>query len=394
MKADLEKKYKKEYSSLYQSLEAIWNVLRLYSSEEHPLTVQEIFDHLKRTEELPPSLERLKRLLGQETGAIQALYPTLELREWTPPSYSTIDNHLKRIQSYGGNTPHELCCVAYKRQWNGELKAAPYGDIEAYSTDDKNNVRRWYYLKGPLSDGAWRLLSDFVRDYPGITRVQTNEILDGLDLLVQPRRPCAVGWGSAKPDYSDTLSIIEEIDRAIRKGRKLLVTVGRYALVRRGGRLAPVLRPGEEVELAPYGLTWAGGHCWLVGREQEAVTLRLDRLLCVKSLEETFEFSEQFDTAASSRIPIGKQTVVRLRCSPELLEDVVDMLGRKAQYSALREDETFEVLAPADFERVKSLALGRPGGVEVLEPEELRRDILDTLRQGMERYGARSEPQE
>ena len=64
MEAKEKKTTKKErsgYSNSYRSLEAIWTVLKEHSSKAHPLTVQEICDHLKQMEDAP-STDTVKRL--------------------------------------------------------------------------------------------------------------------------------------------------------------------------------------------------------------------------------------------------------------------------------------------------------------------------------------------
>ena len=389
----MEETYKREYSDRYQSLAAIWNVLRACSSEEHPMTVQEIYDRLKRTEDAPPSLPRLKCLLDRGSGALRALYPTPELREKKPPSYSTVDNHLKRILTDGSDTTYQLCCVARRRRRNGEVKTIPYEDIEANSTDEegrKNNIPRRYYLKGPLSRGAWRFLSDFVRDCPYISPVQTERLLSALDLLVQPKPARAPGRRDHKPPRSAVLSVVKQVDRAIGERKKLQVSVGRYELVRRGGRWTPELRADRDAVLEPYGLVWSGGHYWLIARERETTALRMDCLLRAELLEETFTPPADPDPAeywASRPAAPGERAVVRLRCSPELLGDVADLLGREAQYTTPGADGTFEVTARAATEYIKSFALSRPDGVEVLEPESLRLEVLQAFRRGAERYG-------
>lgn len=389
----MEETYKREYSGPYQSLAAIWNVLRVYSSEEHPLSVQEIYDHLTRTEESPPSPQRLKRLLDRESGAIQTLYPTLELQGKKPPSYSTVDNHLKRILTDGSDTTYQLQCVAHKRRWNGEVNAIPYEDIEANSTDEdgrKNNVPRRYYLKGPLSQGEWRFLSDFVRDCPYLSRTQIQRMLFALDLLVQPAPACAGLQLPRKPAHPALLAVAEQVERAIRARKKLLVTVGRYALLRRGGRLVPVLQSDRNAVLEPYGLAWKDGRYWLIAREEEPALLRLDRLLRAELQEETFTPPADLDPAeyrASRPAAPGERAMVRLRCSLDLLGDVADLLGQEGQYSESGADGRFEVTAFILPERVKPLALCRPDGAEVLEPESLRRELLQIFRRGVERYG-------
>lgn len=384
----MEETYKREYSGPYQSLAAIWNVLRAYSSEEHPLTVQEIYHYLKKEEETPLSSQRLKRLLDQESGAIQALYPTLELRKL--PCYSTVDNQLKRVPSDGGGATYQLRCVAQKRRWNGEVRTVPYDDC-ADVENEKNNVPRLYYLKGPLTQGEWCFLSDFVRDCPYLSRTQTQRMLSALNLLTQPAPTRTSRCPLPKPAYPALLTVAEQVERAVRARKKIRITLGRYALVRRGGRWVPVLRTDRDAVLEPYGLVWRDGHYWLIGREQKATALRLDLLLHAKLLEETFTPPAGLDPAeyrASRATALGERAMVRLRCCPELLEDVADLLGQEGQYSEPRADGRFEVTAFIAPEQVKPLALCRPDGLEVLEPEELRRDILNTLQRGMERYGS------
>ena len=59
----------------FHALEAIWRVLRRYSSRRHPLTVQEIYEYLRRLESEPPSLSTLERSLRNGTELMEALFP-------------------------------------------------------------------------------------------------------------------------------------------------------------------------------------------------------------------------------------------------------------------------------------------------------------------------------
>ena len=69
-----EGKVRKAYSNPYHSLEAIWMVLRRYSSREHPLSVAEICRYLERMEQAP-SRATVGRLLEQAPGLLELFSP-------------------------------------------------------------------------------------------------------------------------------------------------------------------------------------------------------------------------------------------------------------------------------------------------------------------------------
>ena len=66
---------KKQYSNSFHTLEAIWRVLQRYSSRQHPLTVREIHEYLRRLESEPPSLSTLDRSLREGMDLMELLFP-------------------------------------------------------------------------------------------------------------------------------------------------------------------------------------------------------------------------------------------------------------------------------------------------------------------------------
>ncbi len=58
------------YSNPYQSLEAIWTVLRLHASREYPLSVGEICHYLQNREQ-PPSRATVNRILTQVSNLLE-----------------------------------------------------------------------------------------------------------------------------------------------------------------------------------------------------------------------------------------------------------------------------------------------------------------------------------
>ncbi|MDE6590163.1 MAG: hypothetical protein K2K53_07460 [Oscillospiraceae bacterium] len=81
---------KKPYSNSFRSLQAIWEVLRRHASRDHPLTVREIYNHLKDIESDPdtrPSLDTLERIFPQGRELMDQLFPGRVLEEGeTPPA--------------------------------------------------------------------------------------------------------------------------------------------------------------------------------------------------------------------------------------------------------------------------------------------------------------------
>ena len=183
---------KKPYSNSFHSLQAIWEVLRRHASREHPMTVREIYNHLKDMESDPdtrPSLDTLKRIFPQGRELMGRLFPGRVLEEGeTPPaetwlgenglhilveapdsqvpareglmvqasrepfkapSYSTVDKMLSQGIPFGLNTfPFRLRCVAQVPGKRGRKRTIPYEDWEVSLTDDRsvknNNVPRRY----------------------------------------------------------------------------------------------------------------------------------------------------------------------------------------------------------------------------------------------------------
>lgn len=79
---------KKPYSNSFRSLQAIWEVLRRYASRESPLTVREIYGHLKDIESDPdmrPSLDTLERIFPQGRDLMGRLFLARVLEEGEPP---------------------------------------------------------------------------------------------------------------------------------------------------------------------------------------------------------------------------------------------------------------------------------------------------------------------
>lgn len=431
---------KKPYSNSFHTLEAIWRVLRRYSSRKRPLTVREIYEYLLRLESEPPSLSTLERSLrdgkelmellfpGQAAGDCRAsaayreggdIHVVVETPEGEPlsraeftvqasappfraPSYSAVDKLLKTGIPFDLDTfPCRLRCVAKVPGDNGRPVLIPYDEWEerlARRGEERNNVPRRYYLTSALTDGEWRMFADLVRVYPYISERQTQKFLRVLNRLNPKTSSQVPSRYVFKRGSADRMKIIGKLDRAVTERRKVRVRYGEYRLVCRDGNWAPELTLREQNsywELEPYALMWANGNYYLVAKDRGILNLRADRILDVELLDEKFDIPEDFDPVrhrdSSPVMYPGEKTFVRLRCRETILNVMVDFFGNMAHYSAPREDGTTEVTMSISPRGLKLFALQYLDSVEVLEPETLRQELLETLRGGVEKYRAGTE---
>ena len=428
-----QKKERKSYSNSYHSLEAIWTVLRLHASREHPLNVGEICQHLQRMEQ-PPSRATVNRLLTQMPGALElfspdvlvqqdaaactgayqagdALHVVLETPDGTvlhpdasldftvqpfqAPAYSSVDNLLKDGVPFDLKTfPFQLRCVARKKSATGRYRYIPYDQWEEKQQARRNNAARYYYLANPLTDGEWRIFTDLVQVYPYISPEQTKKFLGVLSRLqarpaAQP--PSRYAWKRGNPGQFER---INQLDQAIREHRMVRITYGEYRLALSGQRWQPQLVQRKKnglLTVTPYALMWSNGYYYLVCRHRGMMNLRTDRILQVEILPDTFTPPQNFDPAQyRDRCPVmypGRETFVRMRCHERLLNTLVDFFGSAPQYTQPDQQGVTEVTMSIAAMGVKLFALQYADDVEVLEPQWLRDKISETLARGAEKYG-------
>lgn len=435
---------KKPYSNSFRSLQAIWEVLRRYASRENPLTVREIYGHLKDIESDPdmrPSLDTLERIFPQGRDLMGRLFLARVLEEGEPPpaeswlgedglhisvetpygrvlaregltvqasrepfqapSYSTVDKMLSQGIPFDLDTfPLRLRCVAQVPGKRGRKRTIPYEDWEDSLADDRavknNNVPRRYYLEDALSDAEWRLFSDLILVYPFLSEKQTQRFLAVLNRL-HPRTVPVPRRYAYKRSSGLQMEIIAKLDEAIRTKRKVRILYGEHRLEYSGGTWQPVLRRREkngELDVEPYALMWSNGNYYLVVRHRGMMNLRADRIMAVELLEDRFLRPPDFDPVHyRNSCPVmypGEEKFVRLRCRTGLLNTLLDFFGDLPQYRKPETGpdgaETTEVtmsIAPAG---VKLFALQYAGSVEVLEPRALREEIAQALEAAAKKY--------
>lgn len=427
------KKDKNSYSNSYRSLEAIWTVLKQHSSKAHPLTVQEICDHLKLVNEAPSS-DTVKRLFPKEKELMNILYPgiiceadggitntyrddekihiVVETAEGIPvssgkyemevaevpfraPSYSTVDKILKDRLPVDLNTfPYRIRCVAKKKDALGRVRYVSYDDLDI---DETNNQPRRYYLANVLTDIEWRILSDLIQVYPYISERQTKKFLNAFHWLSPHKAKPVPNRYAHKQGKEEQFIWIGMLDEAIRQKKKVKVTYGEYVLQydsKMGWKPQLCERKKNGVlALEPYALMWSNGYYYLVAKHRGMMNLRVDRILKVEPLKEIFEVPGDFDPIryrnSSPVMYPGNKEFVKMRCDASIVSVLMDFFGNLPQYSAYNEKEnTIEVTMSIATEGIKLFALQYADAVEVIEPVALRKEIIQTLQKATKKYEA------
>lgn len=152
--------------------------------------------------------------------------------------------------------------------------------------------------------------------------------------------------------------------------------------------------------MSPYGLYFANGNYYLLCRYQGKENIshyRVDRIrspiLLEDQLAEPLPIGLDLAHYARERVYPFPGEVIRavLRCDEDLLSDVLDRFGMETQ---LRDngDGTFDATVFTGAAGLKFWALQYVAVCQVLEPDWLRREIGEILRNGWERYQKISSP--
>ncbi len=304
---------KKAYNNTFETLIAIWNVLMEHSSKEHPLSVAQIVELLKRNTDAigAPSANSVRRYLSGEKEAFDTICSThvlceentpmiehayshagklhlvLENREglksWEGdasavfeaapaivPRYSTIANLLATYPTDAegsGETslpPVSLKCVVTRSGKSGKKTYIPYQTwADGYENDEDRprNKTRYYYLESVLSKAEWKILADAVKVYPYITDRQTKALLGRIRKLNPGRESARYTWDGGYYAYKRSrndafFDIISKAETAISQRRAVIVTYGSYVLEKQNdGTWEPALKKRENKHDPDFG-TW------------------------------------------------------------------------------------------------------------------------------------------
>ena len=219
-------------------------------------------------------------------------------------------------------------------------------------------------LSRPLEPSEVRLLSDAASAFPGISQRQCERLLKKL------------GWGLSRWQREQCRHLSVGIPwRGINQETFLSVEVLEEAVFRRCQVQFQYMEYGMDKRLHPR-------------REQP---YRVDRIQALVLLEEQPAEPlppgldlERYVRERAYPFPGGAVRAV-LRCEADLVSDVLDRFGMETQFQD-NGDGTFDATVFTGAAGLKFWALQYVAVCQILEPDWLRREIGEILRNGWERY--------
>ncbi len=166
--------------------------------------------------------------------------------------------------------------------------------------------------------------------------------------------------------------------------RQVTVTIEYFS--RSSGRIS-------RREIQPYGFFEQGGHWYVVARSVErerVMTFRADRIRSATPGREEYEIPEDFEVAAYRRrgppSPTDADLVVKIRFDPEIARFARETFPAR-EFTEEPSGAVMATVMTTGTAWLVSELLRWGAGAEVIEPDEIREQLLERARRTLERYG-------
>ena len=243
-----------------------------------------------------------------------------------------------------------------------------------------------YYLRNrDFEQSEILLLTDAVYSFPFIPAKQSEGLISKLQkqLSIHKRkqyRHLSVVRQEKKTNNRQVFLNIELLDEAIQEKKQVSFSYLQY-----GTDKVLHLRREKPYVVNPYGMVFMNEHYYLVcnlsGKPNTSL-YRIDRIkdICVSDTEWDKPLENNSEILNAVYAFSGKAEYIKIRCDMVILDDVIDQFGTGVTIRSLGEKE-FELTIKAPPRGVKFWALQYLPYAEVLEPEWLRDEIIESVRQ-------------
>lgn len=268
-------------------------------------------------------------------------------------------------------------------------------------TPEENTVMSDFYMDNEFADYELRLLIDSILFSPNITANQSKELISKLEkqsnTYFSSHIKHIATMPSRKSENHELYLTIETIDKAISDNRMIKFKHLHYDSK---FNLSPAkASKGTEIELrvSPYQMAMCDGKYYLICHHvhDKIVHYRLDRMKDVEILQD--QKAKPFRTLIGSNgqnlnlkeymdehifMSVGKAERVRLRVTKLILDSVVDAFGKNAR---ILEDNggNIDIMVKATESSVLQFVKRNTPFVTIVEPENLRKDIMDMYKIGL-----------
>ena len=184
---------------------------------------------------------------------------------------------------------------------------------------------------------------------------------------------------------------VDAVHEAITENRQICFS---YLQWNEDKQLVP--RKSKAYRVSPWALTWNDGNYYLIAYDAAAAMIknyRVDKMDQIKVLPDVRtgkNVFRQIDMAGYTRenfdMFAGKETMVTLRFTRDLVGVMIDRFGKEITICRVNEDHDEITVPVAVSGMFYGWAAGFGNGVEIVKPEEVRKEYCEKLKQILTSY--------
>ncbi len=276
-----------------------------------------------------------------------------------------------------------------------EMLNDPYLGYEIGQKEEKNNIKSFWLIRDTEKDletGEIQIISDAVATFPFIPKKESEMIHNKLQGQLSVHEKGKVASVFAVRDDVKTINPevalnVEMLKEAIAKKVKVKFDYYRYEMDKKLHK-----RREKKYTVNPYGLVYCNGQYYLACIICYGTTLSLYRVDLMKDitltdykLDETskgFSYAEELKKAVYGFV--GDDVRINMLVDKSQIGHVIDQFGKNITISEY-DDERCRIRLRASKAGFVFWAMQYLRYVEVVEPGEVRQEIIDTLKAN--RYG-------
>lgn len=261
-------------------------------------------------------------------------------------------------------------------------------DISVYN----DNKKGYYLISREFDPSEVRLLMDSVYFNSAIPQKQSEKLIKKLQLLLpEPKRKkyknLSVAASGKKTSNKEVFFNIDILDEAISNCKKVEFTYLRYNFKK---ELVP--KREDKYTICPYALIAAREHYYLIGKpdnSEDFIHFRIDKIKGIRILKEKFKKPDSFDISKYADINTmmhgGNFIEAVFRCKNQMLDYLIDEFGQSVRIQKNSDGETFNATVTGSFDGLKIWAIHYLDCAEVLEPQDLRKEVIKIIKDNMYR---------